>query len=86
MNHDVNRALTGPQLIAEPIDWEVGDRVERPENVYTHGRDRLLKGVVTEIEATDGETELVYSVLWDGRDEPYRGYFWWGLRPEGWCS
>ena len=69
--------------------FDIGDRVKRPKNVYKEGSP-LMRGTVTfkvreNARYPRNPTEnnsMLYDVLWDGNERVSRSYFWWGIDHE----
>ena len=57
--------------------FAVGDKVRRAP-VNNSNKERT--GTVVKVRPKPADYEATYDVKWDDKDEPSRGYFWWGLR------
>lgn len=64
-------------------DWKfnVGDRVQRRENVFNN-KSRLMRGRVVARSYRVCDDQEIYSILWDHLDNRRDGYFDYGLDEE----
>jgi hypothetical protein len=69
----------------KPARFDIGDRVQRLEDVYDQASP-LLRGAVTDVYSryyeVGGFYPELYEVQWDGRDGTDYGFLPHGLEPE----